>query len=386
MASGTVRGPHLKDDQRVRSTWVSVAVAVGTFVIAIVNVSTQANIEVADLPVGGFALLGIGSVGLLWLRSRPLAVFGVALAMTLIWLAVNYPGNPVFHVMVSLFAVGRYVPDWRYSLAALVLGLAAGILGLVIDNDPVSDIVTGVMVMTLPWYVGRRIRLRRDAARERAELLESKRTTEAQRAIADARAGIARELHDVVAHNVSVMTVQAGVARLVVPDDPDRAQEAMGAVEEAGRLALDELRHLLGVLRPDGASDELTPQPALNQISELVDRLRQTGMSISLTSDIRSELPVRVDLFAYRIVQEALTNVLKHAGIGASSEVRIEELDGHIDIEVTNTGSGATTLPGSGQGIMGMQERAVLLGGTFAAGPQPDGGFSVAATLPIGES
>ena len=125
MASGTVRGPHLKDDQRVRSTWVSVAVAVGTFVIAIVNVSTQANIEVADLPVGGFALLGIGSVGLVWLRSRPLAVFGVALAMTLIWLAVNYPGNPVFHVMVSLFAVGRYVPDWRYSLAALVLGLAA---------------------------------------------------------------------------------------------------------------------------------------------------------------------------------------------------------------------------------------------------------------------
>ena len=188
-----------------------------------------------------------------------------------------------------------------------------------------------------------------------------------------------------MAHNVSVMTVQAGVARLVVSDDPDRAQEAIGAVEEAGRQALDELRHLLGVLRPDGASDELNPQPALSQISKLVDQLRQTGMSISLTSEVRSELPVRVDLFAYRIVQEALTNVLKHAGTGASSEVRIEEIEGHIEIEVTNTGSGATTLPGSGQGIMGMQERAVSLGGTFAAGPRPDGGFRVHATLPIGE-
>jgi len=372
------------DRQAARSTWVSVAVAVVTFVAAVVNVSSQASIDIADIPGGGFILLAIGSVALFWWRRRPLEVFGVTLAMTLIWLAVDYPGNPVFHILVSLYAVGRYIREWKLSAAALGLALVVAIFGLVTDDDPLSDITTGVVVTTLPWYVGRRIRLRREAARERAELLEWKRTTEAQRAVADARAGIARELHDVVAHNVSVMTVQAGVARLVVADDPGRAQESIGAVEEAGRRALDELRHLLGVLRPEGGSEELSPQPALHQVDELVDRLGYTGMDISLDADIRSELPVRVDLFAYRIVQEALTNVLKHAGTDATTHVRLEEADGLLEIEVTDDGSGATTLPGSGRGIMGMQERAISLGGTFEAAPRPEGGFRVFARLPIG--
>ena len=174
--------------------------------------------------------------------------------MTVAWTALDYPGNPVLHILVSLYAVGRYVPDWRISLAALAVALAVVGVIQVTDGDPASEVVTALVVTTLPWYVGRRVRIRGDyaaAARERAEHLEWKRATEAERAIADARAGIARELHDVVAHNVSVMTVQAGVARLVVADDPERAQEAIGAVEEAGRRALDELRHLLGVLRPE---------------------------------------------------------------------------------------------------------------------------------------
>ena len=156
-------------------------------------------------------------------------------------------------------------------------------------------------------------------------------------------------------------------------------------MEEAGRKALDELRHLLGVLRPETASGELGPQPALHQVDELVDQLRQTGMNISSSLDVRSELPVRVDLFAYRIVQEALTNVLKHGGVGATAQVRLEETDGHLDIEVTDTGTATSSLPGSGQGIVGMQERAILLGGTFEAGPRPEGGFRVAARLPIGD-
>ena len=179
--------------------------------------------------------------------------------------------------------------------------------------------------------------------------------------------------------------MQAGVARLVVADDPERALEAIGAVEEAGRRSLDELRHLLGVLRPETASGELGPQPALSQVHELVDRLRQTGMNITLAVDVSSELPVRVDLFAYRIVQEALTNVLKHGGVNAVAKVRLEETDCHLDIEVTDTGTATGTLPGSGQGIIGMNERASLLGGTFEAGPRAEGGFRVRARLPIGE-
>ena len=367
---------------------VDVAVAVVVFVFSVANVAAQDATGIAEIPVGGFLLLAAGSVALLWRRSRALAVLGIVLAMTVAWMALGYPGNPVFLVLVSLYAVGRYVEGWRLSLASMVGALAVVGFGQVTDGDSASEVVTAVIIVALSWYVGRRVRIRGHyaaVAREHAEYLEWKRATEAQRAIADARAAIARELHDVVAHNVSVMIVQAGVARLVVADDPERAQEAIGAVEEAGRRALDELRHLLGVLRPETASGELGPQPALDQVHALVDQLRQTGMSISLTEDVRSELPVRVDLFAYRIVQEALTNVLKHGGVDATVQVRLEEAGGVLDIDVTDTGTVAGTLPGSGQGIVGMRERANLLGGTFEAGPQPDGGFRVHARLPIGD-
>lgn len=380
-----VAGWAMGDPLRLSPFGVDVAVAVVVFGASVVNVAAQDGAGIAEIPVAGFVMLAIGSVALFWRRSWSVAVLGVALAMTVAWTAFGYPGNPVFHIMVSLYAVGRYFPDGRISLAALAVALAVVGFGQVTDDEPVSVVVAGLVVTTLPWYLGRRVRIRADYAAAASEHLEWKRATEAQRAIADARAGIARELHDVVAHNVSVMTVQAGVARLVVADDPERAQEAIGAVEEAGRRALDELRHLLGVLRPETASDELGPQPALNRVHELVDQLRRTGMSISLAVDVPPELPVRVDLFAYRIVQEALTNVLKHGGVDAATQVRLEEADGHLDVEVTDTGTATSTLRGSGQGIVGMQERAILLGGTFEAGPRPGGGFRVLARLPIGD-
>jgi signal transduction histidine kinase len=365
---------------------LDIAVAVGVPVASIVNVATQdPATEIADIPVAGFLLLAIASIALFWRRRWSLGVLGVALAMTLAWMALDYPGNPVFHILTALYAVGRYVPELRLSLAALAVSLAVVVFGQVADDDPVSEVITAVVLTMLPWYVGRLLRGRAAAARERAEQLEWKRAAEAQRVIDDARAGIARELHDVVAHNVSVMTVQAGVARLVVEDDLKKAQEAIGAVEEAGRKALDELRHLLAVLRPGLASDELDPQPALNQVQRLVDQLRQTGMEITLTADVPSGLPVRVDLFAYRIVQEALTNVLKHGGVSVTADVRLEEVDGLLEIEVRDRGKGTTTLPGSGQGIVGMRERAALLGGSLEAGPRLGGGFRVMAKLPIGE-
>jgi signal transduction histidine kinase len=139
------------------------------------------------------------------------------------------------------------------------------------------------------------------------------------------------------------------------------------------------------VLRPETASGELGPQPGLKQIDQLVDQLGQTGMSISLSVDVQSELPVRTHLFAYRIVQEALTNALKHGGADATAQVRLVEATGYLDIEVTNTGTAQGAQPGSGQGIVGMQERAILLGGTFEAGPRPEGGFRVLARLPMGD-
>jgi signal transduction histidine kinase len=182
------------------------------------------------------------------------------------------------------------------------------------------------------------------------------------------------------------MTVQAGAAKTVAADDPEGALEAMEAVEEAGRLALGELRHLLGVLRPEAEADGLGPQPGLADVPRLVDEVREAGLDVSLTMDgVRTDLPARVDLSTYRIVQEALTNVLKHAGGSARTEVRLSTDNREVAIEVLDDGHGATVLPGSGHGIVGMRERAMLLGGRFDAAPLRGGGFHVVAHLPIGD-
>jgi signal transduction histidine kinase len=243
--------------------------------------------------------------------------------------------------------------------------------------------------MFVAWYVGRRLRLRQ----ERAAQLLREQAAEARRIVTEERARIARELHDVVAHRVSLMTVQAGAAKAVAAGDPAAALQAMGAVEEAGRQALAELRHLLGVLRPRTDLDGLGPQPGLADLPRLVEQIRGAGVEVSLATDgMPAELPARVDLFAYRIVQEALTNVLKHAGPGAHTEVRLSTDRTGIVIEVLDDGHGAVVMAGSGveqdgargHGIVGMRERALLLGGTLDARPRPGGGFRVVAHLPTG--
>jgi signal transduction histidine kinase len=254
--------------------------------------------------------------------------------------------------------------------------------------------------MFVAWYVGRRLRLRG----ERAAQLLREQAAEARRIVTEERTRIARELHDVVAHRVSLMTVQAGAAKAVAAEDPEGALRAMGAVEEAGRQALDELRHLLGVLRPETDLDGLGPQPGLADLPRLAEQLRLAGVDVSLATDgVSAELPARVDLFAYRIVQEALTNVLKHAGPGAHTEVRLGTDRRGIVIEVLDDGKGLvppaaaanTFRPPesavgdrqdrrSGHGIVGMRERARLLGGTLDARPRPGGGFRVVAHLPTG--
>jgi signal transduction histidine kinase len=201
----------------------------------------------------------------------------------------------------------------------------------------------------------------------------------------------------VVAHRVSLMTVQAGAAKAVAAEDPEAALRAMGAVEEAGRQALAELRHLLGVLRPEADPDGLGPQPGLADLPKLVEQVRGAGLDVSLATDgVSGELPARVDLFAYRIVQEALTNVLKHAGPGAQTEVRLGADRSGIVVEVRDDGQGtAWSRPpaddqptpageSAGRGLVGMRERARLLGGTLEARPRPGGGFQVVAHLPTG--
>ena len=345
---------------------------------------------VTDLPITAYFVLAAGSAALYWRRRQPLIVFGVSLVVSFLWENLGYPGDPGITTLISLYGVGRYATkdQWSYGGAGVALALV-GISALSDTETTATAIGFSFFVTFLSWYIGRRVRIRGEyltILQERAAYLERERAAEARRAVADERARIARELHDVVAHRVSMMTVQAGAAKTVAADDPAGAFQAMEAVEQAGRQALGELRHLLGVLRPEAEVDGLGPQPRLAEVPRLVDQLRGAGLEISLTIDgVPTDLPARVDLSAYRIVQEALTNVLKHAGPGARTEVRLSADNGRVAIEVADTGRGGTILPGSGHGILGMRERALLLGGSLDAGPRPGGGFQVVARLPIGE-
>jgi signal transduction histidine kinase len=333
----------------------------------------------------------VGASGALyWRRSQPLLVLGVTLiasALSTGFVLLELVGAADVELvgvamLVALYSVGRYATNDRWSSIGLGGAFAVIALSAAVEGVTAVEIGFGFVVAFVVWYLGRRLRLRA----ERAWELEREQAAEARRAIAEERTRIARELHDVVAHRVSLMTVQAGAAKTVAADDLEGAVQAMEAVEEAGRQALSELRHLLDVLRPEAEVDGLGPQPGLADVPRLIDQFERAGLNVSLTMNgARTDLPVRVDLSAYRIVQEALTNVLKHAGTTAQTEVRLSTDDRGVAIEVLDDGHGDTILPGSGQGIVGMRERAQLLGGSLEAGPLPGGGFQVVARLPIGK-
>jgi signal transduction histidine kinase len=355
--------------------------AIGVFVIEGPNETLRLR-SLGDVPAEGLVLSAVAAGSLLWRRRFPLPV----LAVTLLAASATGPlaqsdliGLPM---LVALYSVGRAVGDVRWSAGALAVTVIVSQIMLVIDGAPLSELVFGLVVLSAVWYIGRRMRSRAARAVE----LERERQAEARGMVIEERTRIARELHDVVAHRVSLMTVQAGAAKTVADDDPQGARRAMEAVEKEGRQVLGELRHLLGVLRPADGSDGLGPQPGLADLPRLVEQFREAGLEVSLAiDDERRELPVPVALSAYRIVQEALTNVLKHAGPDAHAEVGITGDDRAVTIEVLDDGRGATILPGSGHGIFGMRERALLLGGTLDAGPRLEGGFRVTARLPTRE-
>ena len=353
-----------------------------------------------DRPVVAIALLAVASAALWWRRSHPLEVTALVIAVMFVWaLAHDGDGNDL-PLMVATYSVGRYTADHRLGFAALAAAVAVSLLGSVVDTTQQVDVLPALVLPVLPWYVGRRLRLRGDYVallRERAERLEADHHARARRAVADERARIARELHDVVAHQVSMMTVQAGAAKTIARDDPDTAIDAMGDVERAGREALGELRHLLGVLRVgSGVDDDLRPQRGLADVPTLADELRRTGADVNLSvTDLPADRSAALDLSAYRIVQESMTNIVKHAGPNPSVDVAVALDDDALVIEVVNTvaiaapvptaaGRGVeSVLPASGFGIAGMRERASLLGGTLNAGRQPPNSFGVQARLPL---
>ena len=301
-------------------------------------------------------------------------------------------GQPFFAMAIALYAVGAHASrPWTYvGPVAVVLQVLADVPRLR-DGAPVDEVVPAWFILLGLWGFGRWMRHRAHAAvalTERAEAAERGRREEAERAVAEERARIARELHDLVAHSMGVIVIQAQGAQRALDTSPDQAREALSAIETAGRSGLAEMRRLLGLLTDDGVDTGTAPQPTLHEIPDLVARLRSAGTPVDLHVEgaVRA-LPAGVELAGYRVVQEAMTNVLKHAG-QVPIDVRLRYEPEWLDIEVTDEGpvDDAASANGhdSGQrGLAGMRERVTLYGGTLHTGPRPGGGFSVRAQLPF---
>jgi len=322
----------------------------------------------------GMALAVVQGAALRWRRERPELVMAVVLAsgfgFQLIVPEVVLP-------IAGLFAIGSLAAARPPRVSLLGLAALVGLAAMNFFTTTVDDTVFAMALVVGSWALGEAARNRRAAIHE-----------ESRRAVGDEQARIARELHDVIAHSVSVIVVQASAAEDVFDTRPDQARAALRSIEEAGRDALRELRRLLGGVAPD-AHDDLDPthpQPGLARLDELAEPLRVGGLEVVVRREGElPEMPAGVDLSAYRIVQEALTNTLRHAR-ATRAEVTVLYGDGAVEVEVRDDGRGPPAGEANGargRGLVGMRERAALLGGTFEAGPLPGGGYRVHARLPL---
>jgi signal transduction histidine kinase len=343
--------------------------------------------------MSGVLLMVAGAVALIWRRRNPMAVLAVTAGLTVVELVGSDPPAPVvMSTVIALYTVAARTDrptTWRVGLLTMAVLTAAAML---CGPAPwYSQEKFAVFAWTgMAGAAGDAVRSRRafvDAIRERAERAERTRDEEARRRVAEERLRIARELHDVVAHHIALVNVQAGVAAHVMDKRPDQAKEALAHVREASRSALDELRATVGLLRQSGDPMAPTePAPGLAVLDELVDTVRRAGLPVELVcTDRRPPLPAAVDLAAYRVIQEALTNVRKHAGPGAKAEVSVVRVGRTAEITVIDNGSGGGGRDdaGGGHGLLGMRERVTALGGTLTAGPRYGGGFRVHAILPV---
>lgn len=378
---------------RSTDAFLGLLVVIGTLSV-LVTADNQQGVSidpVADVPWSGYVLLAIAATSMMGRRRWPLAVTVLNGLVTLTWEQLQYEGDPSLGFIIGVYSVGRYVTNTRHSYIVAGLTVVILFISALDDGLPLPEIVLAVASGWVPWYIGRRVLARRaylEMLEERAAHLEREQKAEAQRAVEEERATIARELHDVVAHRVSMMTVQAGAAKTVGADNPAGALEAVAAIEEEGRHALSELRHLLGVLRPDTAGGPgVGPQGAIAQIPDLVQRMDDAGYHVSLQFDVADPagMPSTIGLSAYRIVQESLTNVVKHVSPGAAVDVTVRDDEDRLYITIADGGPSRPKVGVGGFGLSGMQERVALLGGVLNVGPQRDGGWIVEAEIPLGD-
>ncbi|MGW0590273.1 sensor histidine kinase [Streptosporangium sp. NPDC002607] len=374
--------------------WLSPFLLISVLNVWAVGTGDLVALGTTRLGSWGFAGLGLLLfVPLLWLRQRPVTVFVIiSLTCFLQWLLGVQPLFFNISVLVAMYGVASRRPlRWAVGAGLVVeLGLALAFARLAPELD-VSAFATASAFAVAIWIAGIYANTRRrylEGLEERAERAERERDQQARLAAAAERARIARELHDVVAHNVSVMIVQADGAGYAIEHDPEQARQAMRAVSATGRGALAEMRRMVGVLRADGVQEEYAPQPSLSQLDDLVARVRASGLPVEFrVLGVPRKLPEGEQLTVYRIVQEALTNTLKHGGPGSRAVVEMEYGVRELLLRVTDDGRGAAApRREGGHGLVGMRERVALFGGSVEARPGPGGGFRVVARLPIGEA
>jgi signal transduction histidine kinase len=349
-----------------------------------------------EAPPAWFALALPATLALAWRRRHPIPVIAFALAMLFVpgLLSVEEVRTvlPLPLLIVCAFTVGREAPSARGVLlggalvgAAAAAGTAAGSA----ENTTAEDLVALLVLVSAGTGAGRVMRIRHAENAQLRDLtaqLAAEQDLRARAAVAEERARMARELHDIVAHSLSLIAVQAGAAEQLMGRDDARAQESVRSVQETASGALGEMRRLLSVLRAEDDAPGLGPQPGLEAVGELVEQARGGGLPVELHEDgARPQVPPGVDLSAFRIVQEALTNVRRHAGL-VSTEVRVSYGEDEVVVEVVNEDRGpARAVPADGppgHGVLGMRERVRLYGGTLDVGRR-DGRFVVAARLPL---
>jgi signal transduction histidine kinase len=409
-ATSPAAPPHwfarLPAGDRRRAIWPALALAI-VEVVGTIGAS-QGQPEARDLDPLALALVLAAPLALVWRRTRPEVALGVAFASVMAYVALDYPHGPIFLGLIAAY-VNAVVKGWRrLAVAVLVSGyVLVGWVMPAFDDAPWPDwSVAGALAawLLVLGSASELLRSRLERAGERQAALAE----EARRRASEERLRIARELHDVLAHNISLINVRAGVALHLVDEDPDavdpaQVRPALAAIKDASKEALGELRSVLDVLR-QGEAAPLAPTAGLADLDNLAERARGTGLDVRVervngdgrtvqAEDITGGLPAGVDLAAFRIAQEALTNVVRHAAASRAT-VRLRRTPDLLEVQVDDDGTGAADAPvgptdagidggEGGRGITGMRERAQALGGTADAGPRPGRGFRVRARFPL---
>ena len=390
-------------DQGSRIAWRDVALAVVAAALSVASVLTQDLLAGMEEPNAFSWVLLVGaSACLAFRRAYPLGAVVVGATLIAVPVCLGYPEGLTPFIFYLL--IGSMAAHCEVNRAVVGLVFSTGVVAVLSVWAPYFDlasVASTMVIILLVWALGAGIRWRLESARSdvrAAEQLAEAERLRADRAVAEERLRIAQELHDVVAHSMSVIAVQAGMGSHLLADDPQKARGALDAISDISRSTLTEMRRLLSQLRSTEGLTEQAPAPSLQDVPALVDELRAAGLPVDLR--VEGEASQRhpgVELSAYRLVQESLTNVMKHAGTPTQVTVTVKYLPSDLSVEITDDGRGLASRPtpaaagttdatSRGHGLIGMRERVAVWGGELSTGPRPGGGYRVRAIFPYGGS